>query len=69
MQMRDLSSEFIAAYLARNWASIGQSVGCYKLEEEGIRLFLSVDGDYFSILGLPLIELLCYLTHRGALPG
>ena len=40
-----------------------------KLEEEGVRLFSRVDGDYFTVLGLPLLELLSYLTLRGEIDG
>ena len=69
MQMRKLSPEYLADYLERNWHSIRHSVGCYKLAEEGARLFSGIEGDYFCVLGLPLIELLGYLTQRRAVPG
>lgn len=67
LQMHDLSEVYIKAYIDRNWHSIQHSVGSYKLEEEGVRLFSAVRGDYFHVLGLPLIELLSYLTERGEL--
>ncbi|SHJ86281.1 septum formation protein [Shimia gijangensis] len=67
LQMRDFSNAYLDEYLDRNWDSIRWSVGGYKLEEEGVRLFHRVDGDYFNVLGLPLIELLNYLTTRGDL--
>lgn len=67
LQMREFSDAYLDDYLARNWDSIRWSVGGYKLEEEGVRLFHRVDGDYFNVLGLPLIELLNYLTTRGDL--
>lgn len=66
--MRDFSESYLSDYLDRNWDSIRHSVGGYKLEEEGVRLFSRVEGDYFNVLGLPLIELLSYLTLRGDLP-
>ena len=68
IMMRDASDEYIVDYVARNWESIRYSVGGYKLEEEGVRLMSRVDGDYFTVLGLPLVELLSYLTLRGTLP-
>ena len=67
LHMRPLSSSFIHEYVNRNWDSIRHAVGCYKLEEEGVRLFSSIDGSYFNVLGLPLIELLNFLTVRGIL--
>ncbi|WP_050928966.1 Maf family protein [Aestuariivita boseongensis] len=66
--MRDASDEYLADYVDRNWDSIRHSVGAYKLEEEGVRLFTRIDGDYFNVLGMPLLELLAYLTLRGVLP-
>lgn len=69
LQMRDFSDAYLDAYLERNWHSIRDSVGGYKLEEEGVRLFARIAGDYFTILGLPMIELLAYLTLRGEIDG
>jgi septum formation protein len=65
LTMRPVSDDWIQAYVARNWDSIRHSVGGYKLEEEGIRLFSAIEGDYFTILGLPLLPLLGYLGERG----
>ncbi len=67
MQMRDASPAYIAGYVDRNWESIRHAVGAYKLEEEGVRLFTRVEGDYFHVLGMPLLEMLAYLTLRGDL--
>ncbi|MCK0140171.1 Maf family nucleotide pyrophosphatase [Aliiroseovarius sp. F47248L] len=67
LRMRELSQDYIDNYVPRNWNSIRHSVGAYKLEEEGVRLFAKVDGDYFNVLGLPLSELLSYLILRGDL--
>ena len=67
--MRQFSDAYLDDYIARNWDSIRHSVGAYKLEEEGVRLFSQVQGDYFTVLGLPLLELLSYLTLRGDLKG
>ncbi len=63
--MRDFTDAYLDDYVARNWDSIRETVGCYKLEEEGVRLFSRIEGDYFSVLGLPLIELLTWLGIRG----
>lgn len=68
LRMHDASQDYLTGYVARNWDSIRQSVGAYKLEEEGVRLFSRIEGDYFTVLGLPLLELLSYLTLRGDLP-
>lgn len=69
LHMRDVSDAYLADYVDRNWDSIRHAVGAYKLEEEGVRLFHRVEGDYFNVLGLPLLELLSYLTLRGTLDG
>ncbi|MFY9209794.1 MAG: nucleoside triphosphate pyrophosphatase [Aestuariivita sp.] len=65
--MRDASDAYLEGYVARNWESVRDAVGAYKLEEEGVRLFTRIDGDYFNVLGMPLLEVLAYLTLRGVL--
>ena len=69
LHMRAASDAYIDDYVDRNWDSIRHSVGAYNLEEEGVRLMTRVEGDYFNVLGLPLIELLSYLSLRGTLPA
>ncbi len=65
LTMHDVSDEWLAGYVSRNWETIRHSAGCYLLEQEGVRLFSAVQGDYFTILGLPLLPLLGYLRTRG----
>lgn len=65
--MRKSSDAYLADYVDRNWDSIRHAVGAYKLEEEGVRLFASIDGNYFNVLGLPLMELISYLGLQGVI--
>ncbi len=69
MTMRAFSDAWVDAYLSRNWPAISASVGAYQIESEGIRLFDRIEGDHFSILGLPLLPLLSYLALRGWIPS
>ncbi len=69
LRMRNVSDAYIDDYVDRNWDDIKSAVGSYKLESEGVRLFDSIEGDYFHVLGMPLLELLAFLTLRGAIDG
>ena len=69
LRMRDVSDTFIDGYVDRNWEQIQHCVGGYQLEAEGVRLFHSIEGDYFHVLGMPLLELLAFLTLRGVIEG
>jgi septum formation protein len=65
LTMHQISDLYRDDYLARNWESVRHSVGAYKIEEEGVRLFSSIVGDHFTILGLPLLPLLAWMGTRG----
>ena len=65
--MRNLSDEYIYRYVDDNWNEIKYSVGGYQIENNGISLLSKIDGDYFSILGLPIIQLIDYLVNQGVL--
>lgn len=65
LTMHQISDAYLDDYVARNWESIRHSVGGYKIEEEGVRLFSAISGDHFTILGLPLLPLLAWLETRG----
>lgn len=69
LTMRPLGADYVRDYVARNWDEIQHCVGGYQLEAEGARLFARMDGDYFTVLGLPLLDVLGYLTMSGALDG
>jgi len=64
---RAFSPAFLDDYLAREGEAALGSVGCYRLEGPGAQLFSAIDGDYFAILGLPLLGLLDFLRSRGVL--
>lgn len=67
LTMRAFTVEFLDAYLAGVGASVVETVGAYQLEGAGAQLFEAVEGDYFAILGMPLIPLLNALRNVGAL--
>jgi septum formation protein len=67
LTMRAFSDEFLEAYLRQTGLDVTTSVGAYKLEGLGAQLFDAIEGDYFTILGLPLLPLLDFLRRQGAL--
>jgi septum formation protein len=67
LQARILSDQFIAEYLDSEWPEVGYCVGVFRLEGRGVQLFESIDGSYFTILGMPLIPLLGALRSRGVI--
>jgi len=69
LTMRPLDPGFIGRHLARVGENALSSVGAYQIEGEGIQLFEKIEGDYFTIVGLPLLPLLAALRERGAIDG
>lgn len=69
LQMRAFSDAFLTDYLFREGDDSLTSVGCYRLEGMGVQFFSRVEGDYFSVLGLPLLPLLGALRDQGILPS
>lgn len=67
LTMRDFSDAFLAEYLEAEGAEMLGSVGCYRLEGPGAQLFSKIEGDYFTILGLPLMGLLDLFRRHGVL--
>ncbi|AXO68456.1 dTTP/UTP pyrophosphatase [Rhizobium rhizogenes] len=69
LAVRTLSAEFVSRHLQRVGDRALTSVGAYQLEGEGIQLFTSIEGDYFTILGLPLLPLLSKLRDMDVIDG
>jgi septum formation protein len=69
LTMRDFSDAFLDEYLAAEGGEVLGSVGAYRLEGRGVQLFAAIEGDYFSILGLPLLGLIGFLRRRGVVAG
>lgn len=67
LTMRTLSEEFITDYVAREGEAVSGCVGSYRIEAIGAQLFAKIDGNHFTILGLPLLPLLSWLRVRGML--
>ena len=69
LTMRAFSEDFLDAYLARNAEIATSCVGGYALEGEGVQLFSAIEGDYFAVLGLPILPLLAELRRLEAIPA
>ena len=67
LHVRTLSNDFIADYLRREWPAVSYCVGVFRLEGPGVQLFDRIEGDHFTILGMPLLPLLGALRTRGLL--
>lgn len=69
LTMEDFSDDFLKDYLSRTGEKILASVGAYQLEAEGAELFTKIEGDFFTILGLPLNPVLKFLRQQGIIKG
>lgn len=69
LKVRSLSEAFIADYLEAEWPEVSYCVGVFRLEGPGVQLFEFIEGDHFTILGLPLLPLLGALRERDVLPS
>ena len=69
LHVRHLSEEFIHTYLEAEWPAVGACVGVFRMEGRGVTLFEAVEGDHFTILGMPLVPLLGALRERGLMPS
>ena len=67
LHVRRLSDSFIRDYLDAEWPAVGYTVGVFRLEARGVQLFERIEGDHFTILGMPLIPLLGALRDRELL--
>jgi septum formation protein len=63
-----LSEASIQSYLDAEWPEVGYCVGVFRLEGRGVQLFERIEGDHFTILGMPLLPLLGALRERGLIP-
>lgn len=67
LKVRELSDEFIEHYLSIEWPAVSQTVGCFRIEAMGVQLFEAIEGDQFTVLGMPLIPVLSALRDHGVL--
>ena len=68
LRVRELSDDFIDAYLDAEWPAVSHCVGVFRIEGPGPQLFESIAGDQFTVLGMPLLQVLRALRERGVLP-
>jgi septum formation protein len=69
LQVRELSDEFIEAYLDAEWPEVSYCVGVFRIEAMGVQLFERIAGDQFTVLGMPLLDVLGALRNFGELPS
>ena len=68
LHTRALSEDFIAAYLAAEWPAVSYCVGVFRIEGPGVQLFERITGDQFTVLGMPLLQVMGALRDQGVLP-
>jgi septum formation protein len=64
----DLSNRFIESYLDHEWPAVAGCVGVFRIEGRGVQLFRAIEGDHFTVLGMPLLSVLTSLRELGELP-
>ena len=69
LHVREMSETFIEAYLADEWPAVAGCVGVFRIEARGVQLFEAIDGDHFTVLGMPLLPVLGALRELEALPA
>ena len=69
LKVRELSHDFIERYLVAEWPEVGQCVGVFRIESLGVQLFESIEGDMFTVLGMPLLPVLGALRELEELPA
>jgi septum formation protein len=68
LQVIDLSNNFIESYLESEWPAVSCCVGVFRIEGRGVQLFEKIEGDHFTVLGMPLLPVLGALRDLGELP-
>lgn len=69
LYVNPLSDSFIEAYLDHEWPEVAGCVGVFRIEGRGVQLFDRIEGDYFTVLGMPLLKVLGALRHLGEMPS
>ena len=69
LHVRTLSEDFIESYLAAEWPEVSQCVGVFRIEALGVQLFERIEGDQFTVLGMPLLQVLGALRELEELPA
>ena len=69
LHVRELGEQFIADYLSHEWPAVAGCVGVFRIEARGVQLFNAIEGDHFTVLGMPLLPVLGALREQGELPA